>query len=102
MEGAAEPPPELRDAICGCVVRLASTLKPEYETALRRVDVEGVAVQDFATEAGITPNNASVRVFRAREALRKQLKSSCGRCAEHGCLECSCGRSGDVAMARRF
>lgn len=92
MEGAVEPPPELRDAICGCVTRLASTLKPEYEQALRRVDVEGTAVQDFAAEAGITANNASVRVFRAREALRKQVKTSCGTCAEHGCLECSCGK----------
>jgi RNA polymerase sigma-70 factor (ECF subfamily) len=48
-------------------------------------------VQDFAGEAGITADNASVRVFRAREALRKQVKTSCGPCADHGCLECSCG-----------
>jgi RNA polymerase sigma-70 factor (ECF subfamily) len=92
LEGAVEPPPELHDEICGCLTRLASTLKPEYEAALRRVDVEGAPVQEFAAEAGITPNNASVRVFRAREALRKQVKSSCGTCAEHGCLECSCGK----------
>jgi RNA polymerase sigma-70 factor (ECF subfamily) len=92
MDGAAEPPPELRDAICGCVTRLASTLKPEYESAIRRIDIEGAPVQDFAAEAGITPNNASVRVFRAREALRKQVKTSCGTCADHGCLECSCGK----------
>ncbi len=91
MEGAFEPPPELRGAICQCVTRLASTLKPEYEQALRRIDVDGAAVQDFAAEAGITANNASVRVFRAREALRKQVKTSCGTCAEHGCLDCSCG-----------
>lgn len=92
MEGAVEPPPELRDAICGCVSRLASTLKPEYEQAVRRIDVEGAPVQDFAAETGITPNNASVRVFRAREALRKQVQASCGTCADHGCLECSCGK----------
>lgn len=92
LEGAAEPPPELHDAICGCVTRLASTLKPEYEAAIRRIDLDGAPVQDFAAEAGITPNNASVRVFRAREALRKQVKVSCGTCADHGCLECSCGK----------
>jgi RNA polymerase sigma-70 factor (ECF subfamily) len=92
MEGAVEPPPELRDAICGCVAQLAATLKPEYEQAIRRIDVEGAPVQDFAAEAGITANNASVRVFRAREALRKQVKASCGTCAEHGCLECSCAK----------
>lgn len=92
MDGASAPPPELHDAICGCVSRLASTLKPEYETAIRRIDIEGAPVQDFAAEAGITANNASVRVFRAREALRKQVKVSCGTCADHGCLECSCGK----------
>ncbi|HYO75215.1 MAG TPA: sigma factor, partial [Thermoanaerobaculia bacterium] len=31
LQGAVEPPPELHDEICGCVTRLASTLKPEYE-----------------------------------------------------------------------
>jgi RNA polymerase sigma-70 factor (ECF subfamily) len=45
MEDAVEPPRELCDAICGCVTRLASTLKPEYEQALRRVDVDGTAMQ---------------------------------------------------------
>jgi RNA polymerase sigma factor (sigma-70 family) len=99
LGGAAEPPPELHDAICGCVTRLASTLKPEYEAALRRIDVEGAPVQDFAAEAGITANNASVRVFRAREALRKQVKVSCGTCADHGCLECSCGKKKPAAAA---
>lgn len=93
MEHAAEPPHELRGEICGCVARLASTLKPEYEQAIRRIDIEGTPVQDFAAESGITANNASVRVFRAREALRRQVKTSCGTCAEHGCLECSCGKA---------
>lgn len=90
MDGAVEPPPEIHGAICACVTRLASSLKPEYEQAIRRVEVDGVPVQDFAGEAGITANNAAVRVFRAREALRKQVKTSCGTCAEHGCLDCSC------------
>jgi len=92
MEGAVEPPPELRDEICACVTRLASTLKPEYEQAIRRIDIDEVPVQQFAQETGITANNASVRVFRAREALRRQVSVSCGSCAEHGCIECTCGK----------
>lgn len=90
MEGAAEPPPEIRDAICACVTRLSEALKPEYADAIRRIDVDGVAVTSYASEAGISPGNAGVRVFRAREALRKQVKASCGTCAEHGCVECTC------------
>jgi RNA polymerase sigma factor (sigma-70 family) len=83
--------PELRDTVCRCVTRLATTLKPEYADVLRRVDVEGIAVKDYADEAGISASNAGVRVFRAREALRKQVARSCGVCAEHGCLDCTCG-----------
>ena len=48
MKDAFEPPAELRDAICACVTTLANTLKPEYADAIRRVEVEGAAVQTFA------------------------------------------------------
>jgi RNA polymerase sigma-70 factor (ECF subfamily) len=89
--GAADDP-ALHDAVCQCVTRLADTLKPEYAAALRRIDVAGVPVKDYAAEAGISASNAGVRVFRAREALRRQVARSCGTCAEHGCLDCTCGR----------
>jgi RNA polymerase sigma-70 factor (ECF subfamily) len=92
MRDAVEPPHEMHEAICSCVTRLAATLKPEYAEAIRRVEVEGAGVQQFATESGISANNAAVRVFRAREALRKQVKASCRTCADHGCLECTCKR----------
>lgn len=82
--------PELRNAVCQCVTRVASTLKPEYAEALQRVDVEGVAVKDFAVEAGLTSSNAGVRIFRARTALREQIVRSCGACATHGCVDCTC------------
>jgi RNA polymerase sigma factor (sigma-70 family) len=94
VETAQEPDETMRDEVCRCVARLASTLKPEYAEALERIEVEGVPVARFAEEHGITSNNAAVRVFRAREALRRQVAASCGTCAEHGCLACTCrGRS---------
>ncbi len=46
--------------------------------------------RDMAREAGITAKNAGVRLHRARQALKKQLERSCGSCAVHGCLDCSC------------
>lgn len=85
-------PEETHDAICACVRTLAGTLKPEYGEALERVDVEGMAVKDFARTKDITPGNAGVRLSRARAALRRQVVASCGTCAEHGCLDCHCGR----------
>ncbi|MGH7700860.1 MAG: RNA polymerase sigma factor [Gemmatimonadales bacterium] len=89
-----EPPPdeELRAAVCGCVSDLLGTLKTEYATAIRRVDLDGATPASFARETGITVNNAGVRVHRAREALRRQLVRACGTCVEHGCLDCVCGR----------
>jgi RNA polymerase sigma factor (sigma-70 family) len=90
LEPYQEPTEEVRGAVCQCVARLAETLKPEYAEALRRIEVEGVPVKTFAKEQGISSGNAAVRVFRAREALRKQVVTSCGTCAEHGCLNCTC------------
>lgn len=87
----AAPDPELEAAACACVTALVDTLKPEYGTALRRVELEGLSVRGYAEEAGITPGNAGVRLHRAREALRRQLVRSCGTCLTHGCLDCSCG-----------
>ena len=93
LERYVEPEAEVRRAVCRCVGELATTLKPEYAEALRRVEVDGMTVKDYAAEAGITSNNAAVRVFRAREALRKQVTRSCGTCADHGCLDCTCDPS---------
>jgi RNA polymerase sigma factor (sigma-70 family) len=92
LDVQVEPDLDTRNAVCRCVALLSDTLKPEYAHALRRVEVDGLSVQDFAAEAGITANNAGVRVFRAREALRKRVARSCGTCAEHGCLDCTCRR----------
>jgi len=75
---------------CGCVARLFETIDPSYRAALERVTLEGAAVTTFAQEIGITPNNAGVRLFRAREALRRELVATCGACAQSGCADCSC------------
>jgi RNA polymerase sigma-70 factor (ECF subfamily) len=85
------PDQELEAVACACITALVDTLKPEYGTALRRVDLDGLSVRRFAEEAGITPANAGVRLHRARGALRRQLARSCGTCLTHGCLDCSCG-----------
>jgi RNA polymerase sigma factor (sigma-70 family) len=94
-----EAEPELSSQVCGCVRVLAETLKPEYAEALRRIDVEGMSVKAFAEAAGISANNASVRVFRAREALRAQLSRCCGGCAEHGCVDCTCRHDTPAAQS---
>jgi RNA polymerase sigma factor (sigma-70 family) len=93
LESSGGSDEELTKIACACVLKLADTLKPEYADALRRIEVDQVAVKDYADANGISPNNAGVRIFRAREALRKQVARSCGTCAEHGCLDCTCDSS---------
>jgi len=88
-----DPEGELDRTICRCVSDLADTLKPEYADALRSIEIGGVAVKDYATERGLSASNAGVRVFRAREALRRRVVDACGTCAEHGCVDCDCERS---------
>jgi RNA polymerase sigma factor (sigma-70 family) len=91
LQSHEQPPDDVAAEICACVSRLAQTLKPEYADVLQAVDVQGVAVKAYAEQHGLSASNAGVRAFRAREALRKRVMQSCGTCAEHGCLNCTCG-----------
>ena len=90
LEVHTAPTGELEQEICACISRLAATLKPEYAEALNAVDVQGMPVKTFAEQKGLSASNAGVRVFRAREALKKRVTESCGVCAEHGCVDCNC------------
>lgn len=94
------PSAELSQAVCACVATLKDALKPTYREALERVEIDGIALKDFAEEAGISPGNAAVRVHRARDALRKQVAVACGSCAEHGCFDCAC-KAADAAPGGR-
>jgi RNA polymerase sigma-70 factor (ECF subfamily) len=89
-----DPRGDVHGAICTCVRELAATLKPEYAEALQSVEIAGMPVKDYAAQIGVSASNAGVRVFRARKALLEQVERCCGSCAEHGCLDCTCGTGG--------
>jgi RNA polymerase sigma-70 factor, ECF subfamily len=78
---------DLEKAVCACVKKLVGTVKPEYAEAIEKVDLKGMTLTDFARQAGVSPNNATVR---ARQSLKKRLIETCGSCAEHACLDCNC------------
>jgi RNA polymerase sigma factor (sigma-70 family) len=90
LETVETAPDETRSEVCQCISRLATTLKPDYAEALQAIEVEGLPVKAYAERKGLTAGNAAVRVFRAREALKRRVVESCGACAEHGCLNCTC------------
>jgi len=96
-EYAAETPltydPELEQTACACIGDVIRDLRGEYRAAIERVDLGGQSVEEFAKANNITPNNASVRLHRARKSVARELTAVCGSCAEHKCLDCTCKRS---------
>lgn len=84
------PDPKLHDTICQCVRDVAATLKPGYASVIGDVEVEGLSVEESGRRAGISTNNASVRLHRARKALASRLAEVCGVCATHRCVDCDC------------
>lgn len=99
LEGAAreaaiqaELGPELEGQVCRCVDGLIPTLRDDYRKILQAVDLEGQTPAAFARAEGLSRGSARVRLHRARRALRQRLEACCGTCAEHGCLDCSCGQ----------
>lgn len=86
----APPLEEIEAALCGCLAGLLPSLKPQYAEMIRRSDLESESLAAIAEDLGITENNASVRLHRARHALKTRLIRACGACTEHSCLDCTC------------
>ena len=92
--------PELESTVCTCLYALLPTLKPAYADILRRVDLLGEPRQQVAAVLGVTVQNLTVRLHRARQALKRALLLWCTTCPEHGFLRCACDlplRSTDAA-----
>lgn len=86
--------PEHSD-VCDCSLAQAQRLNPKHASVLTLVDVHGATLSEAAKSLGITVNNATVRLHRARKALRKAMLEHCGvqsfldcggcRCTDDGC-----------------
>lgn len=81
---------ELHAAVCTCLYTLLPTLHPAYADLLWRVDLLGEPRRQVATDLGLTVNNVTVRLYRARQALKQALLLSCQTCPEHGFVQCEC------------
>jgi RNA polymerase sigma factor (sigma-70 family) len=88
----SSPTTELHNEICACLTHVLEALTPSYAALLRAVDLNEQPLHLYAQSQNISPTNAAVRAHRARAALRKQLLLTCGACAEHACIECTCRR----------
>jgi RNA polymerase sigma factor (sigma-70 family) len=81
---------EVRPTLCACLAPLVGQLRPAYADLIRRVDLDGESPAAVAKDLNVTSNNLTVRLHRARQALRVTLEKTCGICTKHGCLNCTC------------
>ena len=87
-----EPPPdELKATACACLHGFLPNLHGNYGELIKRIDLDGESPAQVAKELKISRNNLTVRLHRARQALRTSLEDACGICSRHGCLNCTCG-----------
>ena len=97
--------PEQPDAavgrvLCQCVKRLLPGLPQQYRDVLQRIDLDGASPKEAAAALGLTANNLTVRLHRARQRLRAESKQSCKVCSKHGCLDCTCDPADDGSARR--
>ena len=80
------------EALCNCFNGLMPGLNPTYADLLQKIDLNGEDLKEVAKETHTTISTMTVKLHRARQALKKSLEAACGACAKHGCLNCTCGK----------
>ena len=79
---------------CWCVLAQMKALGATHQAILRRVVLDGQSLSTAAAELGISPNAATVRLHRARTALRSRLAAHCGTRKARSCSDCGCAERG--------
>lgn len=94
MRFEAEPDRQQPEPACACSLAQARRLCRNYESILSLVDIGGTSLAKAAEVLNISVNNASVRLHRARAALKRRLKEHCGVTSLRACLDCRCSDEG--------
>jgi RNA polymerase sigma-70 factor (ECF subfamily) len=91
LETVPAPDDEAAAELCECFRGLLPSLKPEYAELIESLELKQGSTAAEAARLHVTPTNLKVRRHRARQALRQALEATCRVCAEHHCLDCTCG-----------
>lgn len=75
---------------CTCILRVLEQLPADDAALLRAADLQAQSVKVLAERLGLTANATSVRLYRARRALRRQLAVTCGSTSYQACQNCDC------------
>lgn len=81
-------------SMCACSIEQASQLNTRYSTILNMVDLRGASLKEAARKLGVTANTATVRLHRARKALKQRLLDHCGVSTLRECVDCRCTSEG--------
>jgi RNA polymerase sigma-70 factor (ECF subfamily) len=92
---AADKETETAVSSCECLHAHLSSLKMEHAEVIKRVDLGGEPREVVAAEIGVTVNNLTVRLHRARQALKERLERVCVFCMDDSFWNCQCGDDGD-------
>lgn len=84
--------------ICGCSLGQMHQVRPSYASILALVDTGGASLAEAAQQLGISVQNATVRLHRARKALRQRMLEHCGVTNVRDCLDCRCADDGCCAV----
>jgi len=94
------PSPSDVRVLCACFKRLLPAVPETYRELLERMDLRGEEPGLVAQELGLTRNNLTVRLHRARRHLREALARNCQACSKHGCQDCTCGEPKNGSRGR--
>lgn len=86
--------PEPFEQPCGCVGDLVKTLPADYAEIIRRVDIAEEPRERIAEDLGLTMNNISVRLHRARRRLKIKIERNCHACCGASSRTCDCRWTG--------
>ena len=85
-----EPGAEDERLLCQCFKKLLPSIPPQYRELLSAVDLQGEDLGEVANRLGVTRNNLTVRLHRARKHLKDAMAETCQACSDEGCLDCTC------------
>ena len=94
LAGPASVPHNFVESICQCSLGLARKLNGAHASILALVDEGDATIKEAAEILGLTANNATVRLHRARKALRLRLLEHCGVRSLRDCADCRCDADG--------
>ena len=81
----------IREEMSACIREFVDRLPENYRTVMILSELEGFKNEEIAAILGLTVDTVKIRLYRARERLRKDLEAGCSFSRDEG-AELACDR----------